>query len=351
MFKRQVNYEKLRLNLEVCIQRFNLLLKRKKIRALKKRRKISGYVRIGQKKKARICVEQIIPIDCLIEVGDILNNFCRLLIEKFCALQNSDFLEGNLIEAIYCIIWGAPHLQHEVNELQIVSYLLTSKYGKLCTAFKYKNVVFKKLNWKLTLARSGQWLSPKTIEFYLLQLITYYNNADSCDSVKEQEPKSSSVGVARNSGLRKVSQYPMLPNVEKAGYRRSSVGNFANERPWTTLGTRTKASQRNTIIGEVDISRNEIQEVRRKLFRSNSTRSTLTMNTLESRPHSLTSSLCSINSEILISAEEYVSLLDNMFNFEIAASKDITSKKSIPTENRKLDISQLRALNWGNFAF
>ena len=72
MFKRQINYEKLRSKLGICVHGIDSMLKRKKVRALKKRKEIIKLVRINKKKKARTCVEQIIPIDCLIEAGDIL---------------------------------------------------------------------------------------------------------------------------------------------------------------------------------------------------------------------------------------------------------------------------------------
>ena len=94
MFKRQINYDKLRLNLELCIQRLDTLLKRKKIRALKKRQEITHFVRLEKKKKARTCVEQIIPIDCFIEAGDILKDLCALLIAKFVFIQKQHLQEA-----------------------------------------------------------------------------------------------------------------------------------------------------------------------------------------------------------------------------------------------------------------
>ena len=111
MFRRQINYEKLRSKLRVCVHHIDSMLNRKKVRALKKRKEIIKLVRIHKKKKARTCVEQIIPIDCLIEAGDILKQLCLLLLEKFDFIQKSDFLDGNLVEAIYCITWAATYLK------------------------------------------------------------------------------------------------------------------------------------------------------------------------------------------------------------------------------------------------
>ena len=112
MFKRQINYEKLKSKLQVCVQQLDIILKRKKLRALKKRKEITHLVQIQKKKKARTCVEQIIPIDCHIEAGEILKQLCALLIENIGVIEKSDILQGNMIEAIYCITWAAPYLKH-----------------------------------------------------------------------------------------------------------------------------------------------------------------------------------------------------------------------------------------------
>ena len=44
MFKRQINYEKLKFKLQICVQRLDVVLKRKKVRSLKKRKEIIHLV-------------------------------------------------------------------------------------------------------------------------------------------------------------------------------------------------------------------------------------------------------------------------------------------------------------------
>ena len=379
MFKRTINYDKLRSKLGVSIQRIDSMLKRKKARALKKRKEIIHLVRIQKKKKARTCVEQIIPIDCLIEAGDILKQLCTLLIERFDSIQKSDFLEGNLIEAIYCVIWAAPFLKHEVDELETVAHLLNSKFGRLCKSFAHKNVVYENLKKKLILARSGQWLSPKTIQDYLIQLTKHYESREEKGErnsdpqipsyTQDPHPKNLSPGDRWRIGLQTISQPPRISNNDgKVGYRRSSVGTYVNERPWMTLkvpanpaGNQTKNSESIT-IDRLD-RKERLSRIPRPtsvqnstLLRSNSLnnqyrKSMTSVKSLSGSLTSLKSSNRSLSSSTSILAEEYVSILDSLFNFDNNASKGTTLEEEPDTsiENDSLDVSNGDVFNWGKF--
>ena len=52
MFKRQINYEKLKFKLQICEQRLDVVLKRKKLRSLRKRKEIIHLVKIKKKKNS-----------------------------------------------------------------------------------------------------------------------------------------------------------------------------------------------------------------------------------------------------------------------------------------------------------
>ena len=378
MFKRQINYEKLKSKLQVCVQQLDIILKRKKLRALKKRKEITHLVQIQKKKKARTCVEQIIPIDCHIEAGEILKQLCALLIENIGVIEKSDILQGNLIEAIYCITWAAPYLKHEVLELEDVAHLLTSKFGKLCKSVKHRNVVYENLKKKLILARSGQWLSPKTIEDYLIQLTKHYESKDFENRKNQGIPKVISNGDKWRLGYQTISQPPRISGDQKVGYRRPSVGTYVNERPWTTLRVQSKNVENN--IGHSNLKQTKSEQVQgttknerasriprsialknNVVGRSNSMSiqpgrrgSILSMSSFKSLSGSLTSLKSSKTSSSSITSlyvEEYVSILDTLFNFDKPLPKNnsatIAEEPDISNDSDKREIP---SNNWGKWS-
>ena len=378
MFKRQINYEKLKLKLQVCVQQLDIILKRKKLRALKKRKEITHLVQIQKKKKARTCVEQILPIDCHIEAGEILKKLCALLIENIGVIEKSDILQGDLIEAIYCITWAAPYLKHEVLELEDVAHLLTAKFGKLCKSIKHRNVVYENLKKKLILARSGQWLSPKTIEDYLVHLTKHYETRDYENRKHQGIPKIISNGDKWRLGYQTISQPPRISGDHKVGYRRPSVGTYVNERPWTTL--RVQNANVESRIGHSNLKQTKSENVagatknerpsriprsivlkNNLVGRSNSMSihqarrgSILSMSSFKSLSGSLTSlksSKASSSSTTSLYVEEYVSILDTLFNFDKPVPKNnsatIAEEPDISNDCDKRGIS---SNNWGKLS-
>ena len=387
MFKRQINYEKLKFKLQICVQRLDIVLKRKKVRSLKKRKEIIHLVQIQKKKKARTGVEQIIPIDCLIDAGIVLRQLCTFLEENILELDGS--LHTNLIEAIYCIIWAAPYLKHEVIELEHVAHLLSTKFGKLCKTFKNKNIAYDNLKKKLILARSGQWLSPKVIEDYFEQLMKYYENKEVINGISNCTLKLET-SEDRCRIRHQTIAHPRQVSVDaKIGYGRPSVGNFVNERPWTTLRkaktistsqtlttanarkyvpikegfnehhkeesyeNNTKTQQRSSkipmptsFIKNKTISRsNSLSEPRRSRGKL------LSLRSLKSLSGSLTSlkSTDSISSSVF--AEEYVSILDSLFDFDknLGRQENIINEEPVnsPNDINLAEYPHKGSDNWG----
>ena len=364
MFKRQINFEKLKFKLQICVKRLDVILKRKKLRSLRKRKEIIHLVQIQKKKKARTNVEQIIPIDCLIEAGIVLKQICTFLEENISELDGS--LHKNIIEAIYCIIWAAPYLKHEIIELEHVAHLLSTKFGKLCKTFKNKNILYDNVKKKLFLARSGQFLSPKVIEDYFEQLIQHYENEEIKNGIPNCNLNYGSSDDKWNTRHQTIAHPPGATGDIKVGYRRPSAGNFVNERPWTTMrkenvisvpSTPTKANVRkHTPIKEgfkvhhKDETTKNVTEMQQRsskipiptsfiknkpILRSNSLseprksrRSLLSLASIKSLSGSLTSLKSIDSSSSTVFAEEYVSILDNLFNFD----NNETSQKPILSE-------------------
>lgn len=56
--------------------------------------------------------------------------YCDLLLARFGLIQQMKTLDDGLAEAISSLIWVAPRLQTDVQELKIVADQFTAKYGK-----------------------------------------------------------------------------------------------------------------------------------------------------------------------------------------------------------------------------
>ena len=56
--------------------------------------------------------------------------FCDLLIARFGMIQQEKEMDGGLAEAVSSLIWVAPRLQSDCQELKVIADLFTHKYGK-----------------------------------------------------------------------------------------------------------------------------------------------------------------------------------------------------------------------------
>lgn len=124
------NYTKLKTNLRLAVNRLKLLEKKKSELALKARKEIADYIAIGKPDRARIRVEHIIREDYLVEAMELIEMYCDLLLARFGLIQQMKTLDEGLAEAISSLIWVAPRLQTDVQELKVISDLLIYKYGK-----------------------------------------------------------------------------------------------------------------------------------------------------------------------------------------------------------------------------
>lgn len=126
----QPNYAKLKTNLRLAIQRLKLMEKKKSELALKARKEIADYIAQGKPDRARIRVECIIREDYLVEAMELVEMLCDLLIARFGLIQQEKEMDEGLAEAISSLIWVAPRLQSDCQELKVIAELFTHKYGK-----------------------------------------------------------------------------------------------------------------------------------------------------------------------------------------------------------------------------
>ncbi|XP_068245382.1 IST1 homolog [Palaemon carinicauda] len=174
MFASGPNYNKLKTNLRLAINRLKLLEKKKTELAQKARKEIADYLATGKTERAKIHVEHIIRVDYLVEAMKVTEMYCDLLLARYGLIQQMKDLDEGLAEAISSLIWAARRLHTFVAEMKIVADQLALKYGKpYAQACRDQQVatISERLIHKL-----GVQAPPKIlVEKYLVEIAKNYN--------------------------------------------------------------------------------------------------------------------------------------------------------------------------------
>ncbi|CAH0728957.1 unnamed protein product, partial [Brenthis ino] len=174
MFSSSPNYSKLKTHLRLAINRLKLLEKKKTELAQKARKEIAEYIAAGKSERAKIRVEHIIREDYMVEAMEIVEMYCDLVLARFGLVTQMKELDEGLSEAISTLIWVAPRMHTDVQELKIISDLLTAKYGKIyADACRSENVntISDKLKHKMSVHSPPKIL----VERYLIEIAKNYN--------------------------------------------------------------------------------------------------------------------------------------------------------------------------------
>lgn len=174
MFSSGPNYTKLKTHLRLAINRLKLLEKKKTELAQKARKEIADYIAAGKVERAKIRVEHIIREDYMVEAMELLEMYCDLLLARFGLIQQMKNLDDGLAEAISTIIWAAPRIQTDVQEIKVIADILTSKYGKPYTEACREEAV-QTISEKLKHKMSVQSPSKLLVEKYLIEIAKNYN--------------------------------------------------------------------------------------------------------------------------------------------------------------------------------
>ncbi|XP_044266088.1 IST1 homolog isoform X2 [Tribolium madens] len=174
MFSSAPNYTKLKTNLRLVIARLKLLEKKKTELTEKSRREIADFIAAGKIERAKIRVEYIIREDYLVEAMEIVEMYCDLLLARFGLITNMKELDEGIAEAVSSLIWVAPRLQSDCQELKIIADLLTAKYGQnYAEACRIESMetISEKLKHKLSIQSPAKLL----VEKYVIEIAKSYN--------------------------------------------------------------------------------------------------------------------------------------------------------------------------------
>lgn len=193
------NAPKAKVQLRLSVQRLRTLQQKKEAQAKASRRDIAFLLEKGKIETARVKVETIINEDIHVELLELLELYCELLLARFGLLdQNTREPDSGVSEGVCAIIHAAPRT--ELKELHILRDILMHKYGREFSVAVMENrdgVVSDRVVRKLTVATP----STDLVNAYLAEIAKAYGVAWSSPTL----PGGNDAG-----GGEKVSQGPAI---------------------------------------------------------------------------------------------------------------------------------------------
>lgn len=132
------NAAKAKVQLRLSVQRLRIAQQKKEAHAKGSRRDIALLLEKGKTESARVKVEAVINEDVNLELYELLELYCELLIARFGLLdQNTRDPDPGISEGVCSIIHAAPRT--EVKELLVLRDMLMHKYGRDFSAAAMEN--------------------------------------------------------------------------------------------------------------------------------------------------------------------------------------------------------------------
>lgn len=155
------------------MQRLRTLQEKKEAQAKAARRDIATLLERGKVETARVKVESIINEDIYLELLELLELYCELLIARFGLVEvNAREPDPAISEGVCSIIYAAPRT--ELKELHVLRDLLMHKYGREFSAAVMENrdsCVSERVMKKL----ANNMPPPILVEGYLTEIARGYS--------------------------------------------------------------------------------------------------------------------------------------------------------------------------------
>lgn len=181
------DHARLKVHLKMSVTRLRNMQQKKTALAKANRRDLAGLLSQGKDASARIRVENIIREDINVELLEILELYCELLLARIGLLESRECDPG-LEEPIKSLMYSAH--RSEVKELVTLRQMFTHKYGKQFEADALDNVD-EKVNAKVIAKLSVQPPPQDLVTRYLKEIARTYHvpwhSGDSSDEDEEDE--------------------------------------------------------------------------------------------------------------------------------------------------------------------
>ncbi|GAA5953493.1 hypothetical protein JCM10213_003095, partial [Rhodosporidiobolus nylandii] len=166
------NPPRARVQLKLAIQRVRLLAQKKTQLAKQTRREVASQLEKGKTESAKIKVEGLLSEDLYVELLEVLELYCELLLARFGLLETVKEIDPGVQEAVAGIIHAAPRT--ELKELHVLREMLMSKGGRdfaIACIDNTDSVVPERVTSKLVVAPPA----PELIELYLYEIAKAYS--------------------------------------------------------------------------------------------------------------------------------------------------------------------------------
>lgn len=208
----------------MAINRLRLIQQKETAIAKQQRRGIAQLLEQGKEQSARIRVENIIREDINVELLEILELYCELLLARI-GLLDAKECDPGLEEAVKTVIHASPRT--EVKELHTLRDILAHKYGREFVQDALDNTSGK-VPEKVTKRLSVEPPSETLVSLYLVEIARAYqvpfsgtpveDGVESSDG-EDDGPPSGRIAVAETADLdplaekeRRLSQVANLPH-------------------------------------------------------------------------------------------------------------------------------------------
>ncbi|KAM0754874.1 DUF292-domain-containing protein [Meredithblackwellia eburnea MCA 4105] len=183
-----------KVQLKLSIQRIRLLATKKSQLAKVTRREIAGFLEKGRIETARIKVEAVMGEDTMVDLLEVLELYCELLLARFGILEQIREIDPGVSEAVAGIIHASGRT--ELKELHILRDMLMSKYGREFSLECLENtggIVSPRIISKLVIAQPPQ----DQVDAYLHEIAKAYGIDWKPEGYVEPEaPSASAVPTA-----------------------------------------------------------------------------------------------------------------------------------------------------------
>ncbi|TNY21410.1 regulator of Vps4 activity in the MVB pathway-domain-containing protein [Rhodotorula diobovata] len=165
------NPPRARIQLRLAIQRVRLLAQKRTQLAKSTRREVAALLERGKVESAKIKVEGLLSEDLYVELLEVLELYCELLLARFGLLETVKDIDPGVQEAVAGIIHAAPRT--ELKELHVLREMLMSKGGRdfaIACIENTSGIVPERVSSKLKVETP----SPDLVELYLYEIAKAY---------------------------------------------------------------------------------------------------------------------------------------------------------------------------------
>ncbi|GAA5823175.1 hypothetical protein JCM3770_005569 [Rhodotorula araucariae] len=195
-----------RIQLKLAVQRVRLLAQKRTQLAKSTRREVAALLERGKVESARIKVEGLLGEDLYVELLEVLELYCELLLARFGLLETVKEIDPGVQEAVAGIIYAAPRT--ELKELHVLREMLMSKGGRdfaIACIENEEGIVPERVSSKLVVDTPA----PELVDLYLYEIAKAY----AVEWRPEGYPDPNAPAAAESSAVPTVSTAPGAPGV------------------------------------------------------------------------------------------------------------------------------------------